>query len=847
MYLSCCSCTCITIKICSCILDCKGKLQRYAFVQYRFDRCEHDIEIAPHGNSKSNSPFSRIKPSTIKHIKDAAKTKRPVHVLREIHDTKGGIVKANSGGDLPRNRQQVYNFNHSAKVNKELPTMPPGSSDSLAQVMYMCKQSIGSSEAFIQSIEAAPEPMCVLASSQQLADLQRFCTKDRFCVLSVDPTFNLGSFYVTPITYQNLHVSSTRGGNHPLFLGPVLIHQTKTFRPFHYFASTLTRLCPSLVSIKAFGTDGEPELIKAFKTVFTAATHLRCFNHIRRNIKDKLASLNIPQKVAKEFIQDIFGCQVGSHFECGLLDLESEVAFQRALKQLEYRWNNLEKSGATSPQFHPWFLRYKVSELVSASVRKKAGIKGHYTTNNSESINCIIKQETNWKENKLPDFIRHLQNVKDQQISELAKSVIGRGEWSFLDDYSFLRVPEKKWFKMTEQYREAHIKKVLGCPVSVPHTDSSESNSPLAVPVEKCGLFGSSTSMALNMWKKAEELVKGKGVVSVPWDEHTYLVKSSSSTQPHTVIYSSQSGGLFKFSCDEKCQMFKGFFICSHTVSAAHYSGKLPLFVEHYNANVSGPDLSAIAHADLPGGAGRKPGIPKRKRKRKNTQIESTSIRTHLQQPAAASSDCLVDTQATEQPPSTAPSAKNQPHLHGSVTPVNCSPSPSSIPNDSLSYTPLPMIPSLSNPAWLSTYIPPSSGHGPRESTCSSNHQPRTHCSTPINFTPCISSSSSQMGNFVSPSHSPNSCVNVSAGAGVVNVSAGGIFAVNSGLYSEAGTSIPTCSWNSRPAHAVSQQNEAISQTASNFVLKLKTKLVKVCQACRNGYDGCKTRKKADM
>ena len=92
-------------------------------------------------------PFSRTKPSTIKHIKDAAKTKRPVTVLRELDDIKGGVVQANSGGDLPRNHQQVYNFKHSAKVKKEVPIMPLGSSDSLAQVMYMCKQGIDCSEA----------------------------------------------------------------------------------------------------------------------------------------------------------------------------------------------------------------------------------------------------------------------------------------------------------------------------------------------------------------------------------------------------------------------------------------------------------------------------------------------------------------------------------------------------------------------------------------------------------------------------------------------------------------------------------------------------------------------------
>ena len=640
--------------------------------------------------------------------------------------------------------------------------------------------------------------MCVLASGQQLADLQRFCTKDKFSVLSVDPTFNLGSFYVTPMTYQNL-VTSKRGGNHPILLGPVLIHQTKTFRPFHYFASTLTRLCPDLVSIKAFGTDGEPELIKAFKAVFTTATHLRCFNHIRKNIKGKLESLNIPQKVAKEFIQDIFGVQRGSHFESGLVDLESDISFYNTVKQLECRWNNLERScGVTSPQFHSWFLHYKASELVSScllSIRKKAGIQGYYTTNNSESINHIIKQETNWTESKLPDFIRHLQNIKDQHVSELEKSVIGRGEWLLLSDYKFLQIPEEKWFsRMSEGGRKAHIKKVLSCPISVPAVNGATvCNSSLSVPVEKCRLFSSCTSMVENMWKKAEELVEGNGVTFVPWDEDAYLVKSFSTSHPHIVKCTRQPGDLFKFSCDEKCQMFKGFSICVHTVSAAHYSSKLLPFIEHFNAStsVSGPDdLSAIAHAGLSvASAGRKGGIPKRKRKRQNTPIESSSIRPSLQQPAA----------------NTGPA---NPIVDGTL----------------MGQSPVPVSTGQSAPTRVNSI--PAHDHSLIGATAHNT------CTTPV-LANCTSSSvDDNLASYGLSTSTPPSYIRNVSGAGIVNVSSGGVCAINQ--------TPPTCSPIQVQTSTDTSYNSPIgvSEATPNFVLKFKTRLLKVCQACRKSYDG---------
>ncbi len=165
--------------------------------------------------------------------------------------------------------------------------------------------------------------MCVLATDQQLCDLERFCLGTPSSVLSVDPTFNLGPFYVTPITYHNLLVE-TNSGNHPIMLGPILVHQTKKFQPFHYFGSTL------LVNVKAFGTDGEPELIKAFNVCFPNAVHLRYTIHMHKNVKDK----HIPQCVMNDFLNDIFG----SHFEAGLVDAESESSFRAALSRLKYRW-----------------------------------------------------------------------------------------------------------------------------------------------------------------------------------------------------------------------------------------------------------------------------------------------------------------------------------------------------------------------------------------------------------------------------------------------------------------------------------------------------------------------------
>ena len=141
-------------------LDKSGQLQPLTFVEYRFDRAEHPL----------------------------------VKVLQEVENFKGGVVGASSSCDLPRDRRQLYNLKHSTKLKESkhnsgcsLPLK-----DVLAEVMQMCKDNEGSEHKFIRSFEAASEPMCVLSTDQQLLDLERFCTKEEFGIISVDPTFNLG-------------------------------------------------------------------------------------------------------------------------------------------------------------------------------------------------------------------------------------------------------------------------------------------------------------------------------------------------------------------------------------------------------------------------------------------------------------------------------------------------------------------------------------------------------------------------------------------------------------------------------------------------------------------------------
>ena len=92
--------------------------------------------------------------------------------------------------------------------------------------MLECKLAQGTQEAFVKDVKAAPDPQCVLFFDWQIADMERFVTShsEQRGILTIDPTYNLGQFYVTPTTYPHLMLEDITTRKNPSLLGPVLIH-----------------------------------------------------------------------------------------------------------------------------------------------------------------------------------------------------------------------------------------------------------------------------------------------------------------------------------------------------------------------------------------------------------------------------------------------------------------------------------------------------------------------------------------------------------------------------------------------------------------------------------------------
>lgn len=195
-----------------------------------------------HGNSKSGTPFHPVK----QRIKEECGGVGPKRVVATLSAEAGGVIDATAPGQLPRDEKQVTNFRAKVSLDTRLSSLPGTSSrDVAADDLFIIIQKAFTedpSRKFIRAVNAAPAPARVVSTDRQLLDLARFCTGPEFCPLTVDPTFCLGEFDVTLITYQHL-LQSKRYKNPPVSVGPCCIHYKKSFSTYLFFAASVIGQC----------------------------------------------------------------------------------------------------------------------------------------------------------------------------------------------------------------------------------------------------------------------------------------------------------------------------------------------------------------------------------------------------------------------------------------------------------------------------------------------------------------------------------------------------------------------------------------------------------------------------
>lgn len=566
----------------------------------------------------------------MEHIRSKCQISGPKEVIASVSAEAGGIITAVYPGELPRDEQQVSQFKRRLpKSTHSGPSHSYNDDDELYTIMLQAQ--LEDREKYARDIKMHPEPAILLVNDRQLNDLSRFsCNPFQFCILTVDPTFCLGDFDVTPITYRHLLLESIRTGKPPVMIGPTLIHYKKSFQTYLFFASSLIGQKKDLVKIRAFGTDGEKALIDAFSHEFRFAVHLLCFIHVRKNIKEKLSACSISDTVQTEILGDIFGKKVGSTLLEGLVDSEDVVSFEDNAALLLEKWMRNEDELVAIEEFCRWFVKNKVDVIRKSmlrSVREEAGLGSPpepFYTNSSECVNSIIKMKVGYKRNELPQFVAKLRELCDEQEREVERAVIRRGKYRLRPQYKQLEVDEGKWFSMSQDQRLSHLKKFsatevssIDCPEAItfcgrigsltpptPACIDDDFSSVLSDLLPVASHVGLPISAVDAIGKKAIDILKtADGIVPAPGHgKDSRMVLSRSGKMPHLVSIK-KNGGM---ACDKDCPQYQSAGICSHIVAAAMYNKKFDQFVASYTKVTRKPNLTKLVTGEMPKGRGRK-------------------------------------------------------------------------------------------------------------------------------------------------------------------------------------------------------------------------------------------------
>ena len=548
--------------------------------------------------------------------------------------------------------------------------------------MLECKLAQGKGEVFVQDVKAAPEPQSILFYEWQADDLVRFCTNNhKFSVLTVDTTFNLGDFFVTPMTYHHLMLEDVHTRNHPIMVGPMLVHQRMQFSTFNYFASTLIGYNKSLRNILAFGTDGDKNMTEALGHNFPFALQLRCFLHFKKNVEEKLRDLAIPHHTSQMFLDDIFGKSEGNVRMGGLVDASSVDDFDHKLDALEQPWNTREApyAGQNGPQFYNHFKTVKANVVrhhMRKDIREAVGLGSPpaiFTTNSSEALNSVLKKQVSYKKTQWPEFVQQMKALVDAQRNEVIRSLSGRGRYRLAENCQHLGVSMEEWSKMRPDQRRKVVQKFESVQLpkpsssassnacSIDQASSSTSYGPsscsvksINISAEESGIHTIPLVTLQAIWSKADSLLKGDNTITpAPGaDRRARCVISYHSDVPHIV----RPKGNGQYACDTNCPQWVSSKICSHSVAVAQLNSSLGEFLEWYTACAHRPNLTALAVTGMPSGRGRKKNQMPRSRAKPNAAPPDAFV---------VSPPSLAQTPTAQLPATSAPPA----HLPGSSPP----------------------------------------------------------------------------------------------------------------------------------------------------------------------------------
>ena len=344
--------------------------------------------------------------------------------------------------------------------------------------------------------------------------------------------------------------------------GPVLIHTRKEYSSYFHLPSLMLQAQPTLKDIKVVGSGSKKNVYLPFINLMPDTYSLLCDIHMKDNLMGNCSKLNLKKEQMAEFLNDIFGRNVGETIEKGLV--HHTVHFDLKFDHLTEKWMGFGGKGSQ--------IKVEGIRNCMSSELKYMACLGYppkpYTQNANECINSFIKPRGSQKCKSIIDVVNRIRNIVMKQEAQVNLSLVGQGEWTVggtLTDFAI----NDRYFQMSQQQKEGFIKIFSNTP---PVTLENLSLSP-----NDTGILYPTCEILRNIFVKVESLLKRESsITSFPCMQNAYFVESKSNPKEPRKLKVYSNGNV---ECGNNCLQYKSYKICSHSVATAKKYACLKTFV----------------------------------------------------------------------------------------------------------------------------------------------------------------------------------------------------------------------------------------------------------------------------
>ena len=223
----------------------------------------------------------------------------------------------------------------------------------------------------------------------------------------------------------------------------MFIHDNSDFETFsHFFYHLKLKLHDSPVSKLVIGSDDEKALVKAITAVFPEATHVLCTRHLEENARHILQDDTVSKKQRVNLLDKIFG-------QDGLIDADDTICYDEQVREIETEMTEV------SSKFLAYFQKRLIpalKEKVNDPQRQNKVIQ-HWTNNNCESMNHVLKQTVDWKSKPLPELVSLVLDLVNGQFKRIRSSIVRVGDYRLTDMYRQFERSKTDWISLTDKQK----------------------------------------------------------------------------------------------------------------------------------------------------------------------------------------------------------------------------------------------------------------------------------------------------------------------------------------------------------------------------------------------------------